>query len=161
MNSDKAFAARLQGWMASEMQWTFDPADPENWRQALDRAARTLCYVFTNRAIFYKAIEARFPDTLKSLAMPARAADAQAIYANFRRQFAAAVDATGDYEPVFYPDIDDWAGSLIFASPRACLGWKGFFVNLAEYDFRKVASDILGGIFQKLISPEEIGRAHV
>ncbi len=152
---DKSFAARLQGWMASEMQWTFNPTDPENWRQTLERAARTLCYVFTNRAIFYKAIQTRFAETLKSLAMPPRTADAQAIYASFRRQFAAAVEATGDYEPVFYPEIDDWAGSLVFASPRACLGWKGFFVNLSEYDFRKVPSDILGGIFQKLISPEE------
>ena len=152
--ADKEFAARLQGWMTSEMQWTFDPADPENWRHALDRAARTLCYVFTNRAIFYKSIQAKF-DRLNPLAIPARLADARAVYAHFRRQFAAAVKATGDYEPVFYPDIDDWAGSLIFASPQACQGWKGFFVNLGEYDFRKVPSDILGGIFQKLISPEE------
>jgi hypothetical protein len=152
---DKAFAARLQGWMAGEMQWTFDPANPENWRQALDRAARTLCYVFTNRAIFYKAIQARFPDALNSLAMPARAADAQAVYANFRRQFAAAVEATGDYEPVFYPDIDDWAGSLVFASGLAKRGWKGFFSGLDQYKFDKIPSDILGGIFQKLISPEE------
>ena len=153
--SDKTFATRLQSWMTGEMQWTFDPDDPENWRQALDRAARTLCYVFTNRAIFYKAIQARFPDALKPLTMPARAADAQAVYSHFRRQFAAAVEATGDYEPVFYPDIDDWAGSLIFGSPQACFGWKGLFINLAEYDFRKVPSDILGGIFQKLIAPEE------
>jgi hypothetical protein len=152
---DKAFAVRLQGWMTGEMQWTFDPDDPENWRQALDRVARTLCYVFTNRAIFYKAIHARCPDALKALDMPVRAADAQAVYGHFRRQFAAAVEATGDYEPVFYPDMDDWAGSLVFASEKACLGWKGFFVSLAEYDFRKIPSDILGGIFQKLISPEE------
>ena len=152
---DKAFAARLQGWMTSEMQWTFDPADPENWRQALDRAARTLCYVFTNRAIFYKAIQARFHQTLKPLTMPASRLGPSLIYKQFRLFFEAAVKATGDYEPVFYPDIDDWAGALIFADPKACLGWKGFFVNLAEYDFRKVSSDILGGIFQKLISPEE------
>ena len=152
---DRAFAARLQGWMTSEMQWTFDPADPENWRQALDRAARTLCYVFTNRVIFYKAIQAKFHRMLKPLTMPSSRAGPSLIYKNFRLFFEAAVKATGDYEPVFYPDIDDWAGSLVFASPQACLGWKGFFVNLAEYDFRKVPSDILGGIFQKLISPEE------
>ncbi|MFB3892627.1 MAG: class I SAM-dependent DNA methyltransferase [Phycisphaerae bacterium] len=152
---DKAFAARLQGWMAGEMQWTFDPSDPENWREALDRAARTLCYVFSNRAIFYKAVQARFHESLKPLAMPSAKLGPSLIYKHFRLFFEAAVKATGDYEPVFYPDIDDWAGSLIFADPMACQGWKGFFVSLDEYDFRKVPSDILGGIFQKLISPEE------
>ncbi len=152
---DKGFAAQFKAWMTGEMQWTFDPDDPENWRQALERAARTLCYIFCNRAIFYKAIQARYPDALKSLTMPSKPADCQAVYAHFRKRFGAAVDATGDYEPVFYPDIDDWAGSLIFAAPQACQGWKGFFVNLDQYDFRKIPYDIVGGIFQKLISPEE------
>jgi hypothetical protein len=152
---DRAFATRFQSWMASEMQWTFDPINPEDWRYALERASRTLCYVFTNRAIFYKAIQARWPGDLKNLSMPARLTDESATYSHFRRQFGDAVALTGDYEPVFYPDINDWAGSLIFASPQACQGWKGFFVNLEEYDFRKIPSDILGGIFQKLISPEE------
>ncbi len=152
---DRAFAARLQTWMADEMQWTFDYNDPENWREALDRAARTLCYVFCNRAIFYKAIRARYEQTLSPLAMPARASDAGRIYEHFRKHFAAAVEATGDYEPVFYPDILDWAGALVFASPHARQGWKGFFTNLDQYDFRKVPHDIIGGIFQKLIAPEE------
>ena len=152
---DRAFAGRLQGWMTGEMQWTINPADPENWRQALDRASRTLCYVFTNRVIFYKAVQAKFDKILKSLTMPAARLGPNLIYKHFRLYFEAAVKATGDYEPVFYPDIDDWAGSLIFADPTACQGWGGFFVALARYDFRQIPSDILGGIFQKLISPEE------
>ncbi|MBM4078252.1 MAG: hypothetical protein FJ278_01030, partial [Planctomycetes bacterium] len=38
---DSAFGDRLKSWMAEEMNWTFDPDDAENWRQALERAART------------------------------------------------------------------------------------------------------------------------
>jgi len=34
---------------------------PEEWRNAIDNAARTLAYVWTNRFIFYKALRARFP----------------------------------------------------------------------------------------------------
>ena len=153
--NDKAFARDLQVWMTGEMQWTFNPDDPVNWRQALDRAARTLCYVFTNRAIFYKAVQAKFHENLKSLTMPAAKIGPSLIYKHFRLFFEAAVKTTGDYEPVFYPDDDDWAGSLIFADPKACQGWTGFFRGLEQYDFRQVPSDILGGIFQKLISPEE------
>ena len=151
---DKRFAGRLQRWMADEMQWTFDPTDHDNWRKALDRAARTLCYVFSNRAIFYKGVQ-RFSDRLKSLEMPRGPCNAEGKYLHFRRQFKAAVEATGDYEPVFFPEIDDWAGSLVFASPKSCLGWKGYFVNLLQYNFDKIPSDILGGIFQRLISPDE------
>jgi hypothetical protein len=150
-----AFAARLQTWMTEEMQWSFIPEDPEDWRQALDRAARTLCYIFCNRAIFYKAVQTRYPAALRNLAMPTRAADAEEVYAHFRKRFKAAVEATGDYEPVFYPEINDWAGSLIFASNQGATAWKSFFTNLDQYNFSEIRSDILGGIFQKLISPEE------
>ena len=62
---------------------------------------------------------------------------------------------TGDYEPIFYPQVNDWAGALIFASDTACQGWAGLFTNLAQYNFREIPHDIIGGIFQKLISPEE------
>jgi len=153
--TDRAFSHRLWEWMAREMQWTFDPDDPEIWRQALDRAARTLCYVFSNRAIFYKAIQARYPQMLRSLTMPRGGRDHHAAYEHFRRQFQAAVDASGDYEPVFYPQVSDWVGATVFASPQARLGWKGFFVNLETYDFRAIPHDIIGGVFKKLIAPEE------
>jgi len=153
--ADGAFAHRLWEWMARDMQWTFDPDDPELWRQALDRAARTLCYVFCNRAIFYKAIQARYSDLLKPLAMPRAGRDCHSIYNYFRRRFQAAVEASGDYEPVFYPHVNDWFGAMVFASPHARLGWKGFFVNLDEYDFRVIPHDIIGGVFKKLIAPEE------
>src|SRR5208282_191034 len=55
----------------------------------------------------------------------------------------------------FYPQVDDWAGALIFASDMARQGWTGLFTNLAQYNFREIPYDIIGGIFQKLISPEE------
>ncbi|MBM4019589.1 MAG: hypothetical protein FJ288_14930, partial [Planctomycetes bacterium] len=53
------------------------------------------------------------------------------------------------------PQVSDWAGSLVFASPKSVQGWHGFFASLHQYDFREIPSDILGRIFQKLISPEE------
>ncbi len=155
-SQNTTFAAQLQSWMAAEMNWTFDPSNPDNWRDTLERAARTLCYVFCNRAIFYEAIRAKYPDSLDELHMPKRPKNAHAgIYGYFRSQFQRAVIESGDYEPIFYPQVDDWAGALIFASEAACYGWNGVFTNLAQYNFRQIPYDIIGGIFQKLISPEE------
>ncbi|MDZ4859147.1 MAG: N-6 DNA methylase [Candidatus Hydrogenedentes bacterium] len=158
MNSrtDDVFATQLQSWMAEEMNWTFDPNDDENWAEATERAARTLCYVFCNRAIFYEAIRAKFPQNLTALSMPRKGRGTHhGVYEYFRNGFKQAVLASGDYEPVFYPHVDDWAGSLVFASDQACEGWRGLFVSLAQYNFRQIPHDIIGGIFQKLISPEE------
>jgi hypothetical protein len=153
---DAVFSAQLQSWMAAEMNWTFDPEDSDNWREILERAARTLCYIFSNRAIFYEAIRAKYPDDLNQLKMPRHGQNEQrGIYDYFRRQFKRAVAQTGDYEPIFYPQVEDWAGALIFASDMACQGWSGLFANLAQYNFREIPHDVIGGIFQKLISPEE------
>jgi hypothetical protein len=153
---DSAFAQKLQLWMSEEMNWTFDPDDIDNWRKSLDTAARTLCYVFSNRAIFYEAIRARYSEYLPKLNMPRRGPKGQeGIYDYFRARFQQAMDETGDYEPIFYPQVGDWAGAMVFASDIACQGWKGVLAHLAEYDFRKIPYDIIGHIFQRLISPEE------
>ncbi|MGD0351138.1 MAG: N-6 DNA methylase [Verrucomicrobiota bacterium] len=153
---DSEFAQKLQLWMSEEMNWTFDPGNADNWRKALDNAARTLCYVFSNRAIFYEAIRARYPKHLPELRMPRRGPKGQrGIYDHFRARFQQAMLETGDYEPIFYPQVGDWAGALVFASDIACQGWKGVLAHLAEYDFRKIPYDIIGHIFQRLISPEE------
>lgn len=154
--TDTVFSDQLQSWMAEEMNWTFDPSDVGNWRETLERAARTLCYIFSNRAIFYEAIRAKYPDNLNQLKMPSSGRNKQrGIYDHFRDQFKRAVEETGDYEPIFYPQVDDWAGALVFASDMARQGWAGLFTNLAQYNFREIPYDIIGGIFQKLISPEE------
>ena len=121
--ADTAFSDKLQSWMAEEMNWTFDPGDANNWSDTLERAARTLCYIFSNRAIFYEAIRAKYPDDLNHLKMPRRGRNEQrGVYDYFRDQFKRAVVETGDYEPIFYPQVDDWAGALIFSSDMACEG---------------------------------------
>lgn len=149
------FAAKLQAWMMEDMQWSIDPNNTEDWRAILERAARTLCYVFCNRAIFYEAIRARFHEVLTKLIMPQSRRGYERIYDYFREYFDRAVTESGDYEPIFYPHVNDWAGALVFASPQAREGWKGVFANLAEYNFRDIPYDVIGGIFQKLIAPEE------
>ena len=142
--------------MAGEMNWTFDPGNANNWAEILERAARTLCYIFCNRAIFYEAIRTKYPEQLGQLKMPRlERNEGRGIYDYFRGQFQRAVAETGDYEPIFYPQVNDWAGALVFPSDMACQGWKGLLANLAQYNFREIPYDIIGGIFQKLISPEE------
>lgn len=151
--SDRAFDARLQEWIAQQ-GWMYLRNDPEEWRNILDRAARTLCYVFANRLIFYESCRAKF-DELRPLSMPARLTTAGELYEHFQKTFQLAVAATGDYETLFYPYEREWAGPLIFAGAEALEGWRSIIRNLEFFDFKSIRSDVLGGIFQRLIDPDE------
>jgi len=75
----------------------------------IDRAARTLCYVFCNRLLFYESVRRKF-DELKELQVPKQVSSADELYLHFQKTFQKAVDATGDYETLFYPAEKDWPG---------------------------------------------------
>jgi hypothetical protein len=154
--AERPFDGRLQEWMARDQGWQVLRQDVREWRALLDRAARTLCYVFANRLLFYESVRAKHP-ALRALAVPRQASDATTLYAHFQKDFQAAVTATGDYETIFYPETrdTDWTGALIFGHADAADAWRAVLANLQPFDFHAIRSDVLGGIFKRLIAPEE------
>jgi len=78
----------------------------------------------------------------------------EALHKFFGKQFQAAVDQTGDYETLFYPEPEggDLAGRWIFGHASAADAWKAVLNNLRPFNFTQISSDILGGIFQRLIA---------
>ncbi len=124
------------------------------WRTLIDRAARTLCYVFSNRLLFYESVRAKFKD-LKELSVPKKASSIDELYTHFQKTFQKAVEATGDYETLFYPFEKDWAGPLIFGHEHSLDAWRSVLENLRPFNFKEIRTDILGGIFKRLIEPEE------
>ena len=153
-SSNKAFDTLLQEWMASDQGWAVVRNDPKTWRTLVDRAARTLCYVFANRLLFYESVRTKF-DELKELHVPSKATPADDLYLHFQKTFQLAVDATGDYETLFYPAEKDWAGPHIFGHEHSLDAWRSVLENLRPFNFKAIRTDILGGIFKRLIEPEE------
>ena len=49
----------------------------------------------------------------------------------------------------------DWATGLVFEPDDALQAWRGFLDGIESVNFSAVPSDVVGRIFQKLISPEE------
>jgi methylase of polypeptide subunit release factors len=150
---DKTFDAEVQQWLADQ-DWIFVRNDADQWRAALGNMAKTLAYVWANRLIFYKALRARFTDLARlelkrSVKTPDDAAKA------FDRYFQKAVERSGDYEPLLFPNAQDWASGIVFEAPSALDAWRGLLRGIESVDFRDVPSDIVGRIFQKLIGPEE------
>jgi methylase of polypeptide subunit release factors len=152
--SSKPFDSLLQEWMAADQGWAVIRNDPKTWRTLVDRAARTLCYVFANRLLFYESIRTKF-DELKELHVPSKATSADDLYLHFQKAFQLAVDATGDYETLFYPAEKDWAGPHIFGHEHSLDAWRSVLENLRPFNFKAIRTDILGGIFRRLIEPEE------
>jgi hypothetical protein len=152
--STRAFDILLQEWMAGDQGWAVIRNDPKTWRTLVDRAARTLCYVFANRLLFYESVRTKF-DELKELHVPRKATSADDLYLHFQKAFQLAVDATGDYETLFYPAEQDWAGPHIFGHEHSLDAWRSVLENLRPFNFKAIRTDILGGIFKRLIVPEE------
>jgi|GEM_PF-206230 len=153
-DSDKTFDHQFQDWLGREQGWLFARNDPKQWRDILDRAARTLCYVFANRLIFYESVRAKFAE-LDGLEIGTTVTSAAGLYEHFQKMFQQAVETTGDYETLFYPFEKDWAGSLIFGHADSAEAWRSVLGNLEPFNFKLIPTDILGGIFRRIIDPEE------
>ena len=153
-NANKTFDHQLQDWLSQELGWLFTRNDPKLWRDILDRAARTLCYVFANRLIFYESARAKFTE-LAELRIPEGDVGTDSLYRRFQKAFQNAVEQTGDYETLFYPGEKDWAGPLIFGHADSGEAWRSILQNLEPFNFKLIPTDILGGIFRKIIDPEE------
>src|SRR5262249_9462342 len=115
-----------------------------------------LCYVFANRLIFYESVRRKF-EALAELRIPPRAKTVADMHMFFAKRFQDAVERTGDYETLFYPEPEggDWAGPLIFQHENARDAWVAVLENLRQFNFSSISSDILGAIFKQLIAPEE------
>jgi hypothetical protein len=148
----KPFERRLIEWMGGQ-DWPVLRRDDEEWSAAIDRAAQTLVHLLANRLIFYQALRARFASLPR---LQFRGVEtAQEAYAHLQAKFAQAVKISGDYEPLFYPDEEDWAGRLVFERQSAINAWQAALKGIERYEFGHLGSDVVGKVFQKLISPEE------
>jgi hypothetical protein len=147
------FKARLRSWMAEEQQWNVDPNDPVSWREAIDRAARSMAYVLSNRILFYQAVRLR--NQLPELKLPRTANTADKAFEYLRETFEEAVHVTGDYEPVFFPEAKEWAAVVALSGANSIEAWSNFIRAVDRFNFKEIPTDILGHTFQKLISPEE------
>ena len=151
---DTAFDSRLRQWMVAQ-QWNFDHKDPDSWQQAVDRAAHSMVYVLSNRILFYQSVRLR--NDLPDLSIPKAANNAKLALRYLKGCFEKAVFATGDYEPIFFPDEDEneWAATTALSGANSIDAWRKVIEAVERFQFKEIPTDILGGVFQKLISPEE------
>lgn len=72
--------------------------------------------------------------------------------ATLEARLQAAIEITNDYETVL---TLDFGTRLPFSSDEAADEWLAFFAQIDDYDFTQIDYEIIGSIFEQLISPVE------
>ena len=148
--ADQGFARQLNRWMIQDQQWTFDTPDKVQ-TEGLAAAAKLGAYTLMVRLVFYEALRRQFP-ILASVHIPAGMATARELSAYLEGVFSRAQKESGNYDTVF---SFDFADSLALIDDSVVPAWERLISSIDRYDFTALQYEVVGLIFQRLISPEE------
>lgn len=146
--------AELERWMRDEQGWTLG-ADPDHVRETLERAAQFAGYALVNKLVFYEALLKRYGAQLHKLTAPAHLDTGDALRLHLEGFFADARRVTEDYETVFGADHTAVGNRIPFYADLAVPYWGALIEQIHEFDFSKLDYEVIGGIFERLIAPEE------
>lgn len=147
---DGPFKVKLDRWMRDVQGWHLSD-DELIQRDNLERAAKFSCYVLVNKIVFYLAMRRRW-NKLKLLRLPATVITAKRLHETLGNAFNDAMRSSRDYETVFKGDFGD---ELPFTTDDAVPAWRDLLNSIERFDFTKLNYDVIGPIFERLISPEE------
>lgn len=143
------FKTQLDQWMRDGQGWLLAD-DEEVIRDNLERAAKFSCYVLVNKIVFHRALGRKF--RLRKIRVPTTIASGEQLRAHLLRHFEEAKRVTRDYDTVFDGDFGD---TLPFLNDAAVDSWRELTNQIEGFDFTQLDYEIIGHIFERLISPEE------
>lgn len=146
----KEFKRDLDKWMRDEQGWVLSN-DEEIVRDNLERAAKFSCYVLANKIVFYKALRRRF-NRMRALRIPQSVTQGAELGKHLEDLFQHALKTTGDYETVFQGGFGD---TLPFLNDAAVGSWRELSDQTDGFDFTQINHEVIGLIFERLLSTEE------
>lgn len=147
---NKHFKNELDKWMRDEQGLVLS-SDEAILRENLERAAKLSCYVLANKVVFYKALRRRFTK-MKALKIPASIKTGNALQQTLDEYFSEAMRASSDYETVFSGGFGD---TLPFMSDAAVNDWRSLSEQTDAFDFTQINYEVIGQIFEGLLSTTE------
>ena len=149
--TDSDFNHRLSAWMLYQ---GWEPSNErEQRRRNLQRASRLSCYILVTRLVFYQVLRRRFRQ-MSALTVD-DAETPEQLQEVLDARFDEAVRYSGDYETVFNPDEDDLGYTIPFLSPMAPRDWARLIQRIEEFDFSGLDFDVIGQMYEGLISAAE------
>ena len=149
--TDSELNDRLNLWMLSQ---GWEPSSqPEQRKQNLARASRLSYYILLTRLVFYQVMRRRFRQmpllSLGSVSTPDQLREV------LDARFDEAVRYSHDYETVFVPDENDLGYTIPFMPTTAPRDWARLFQRIEEFDFSSLDFDVIGQMYERLISASE------
>jgi len=148
--SDRSFKRNLDKWMREEQGLTLS-GNEEILRDNLERSAKVSCYVLANKLIFYKALRRRFTK-MRALRIPVAVRTGDALREVLNNYFVHAMQASNDYQTVF---SDNFGDTLPCLSDMAVSDWRALSEQTDAFDFTQINYEVIGQIFEGLLSPSE------
>ena len=152
--ADRPFRLELDNWMRDVQGWVLSE-DSRVVAENLENAAKFSCYVLVNKLVFYEALLKRYPHFLERISVPEHVCAGNELRLCLERFFLEAKKHTGDYETVFGEDHLEIGNRIPFYSDAAVSHWRTLIREIHHFDFSKLDYDVVGTIFERLISPEE------
>lgn len=150
-DQDKVFTRNLDRWMREEQGWVVLHSDEQTVRDNLERAAKFSCYALATKIIFYKALRRQFT-RLRPLKIPDEVGSEGELHASLQGFFAEAMRVSGDYETVFAGQYGDDLPLLTKTAPAS---WRELSLQTDTFDFTLIDYEIMGQIFERMLSTEE------
>jgi hypothetical protein len=145
--TDSTFRRSVKQWMITDQKWQWDDTQGA---ELLLQTVKIACYLQMNRIMFYLTMRNRFP-TLPEVDL-STAKSGAGIRTRLEPLFARAMHESSDYETVFEVG---YIAEVAYAGDAATHAWSGLVRLLGGFDLSGLGLDVLGGIFERLLSPEE------
>jgi len=149
-----SFKVELDKWMREEQGWIIYD-DPEGIRDNLERASKFACYASVNKLVFHEALLKRYGPSMSKLNVPGHIDTGEKLRLHLEGYFSEAKTVTRDYETVFGEEHASLGNRIPFYANAAVAHWRQLIEQIHQFDFSKLDYEIIGNIFERLISPEE------
>lgn len=149
-STNHTFKKQLDGWMKAQ-EWLLSD-DEQSVRDNVDRATRLASYITANKLVFYQALRRNRRFHLPKLELPPQVDSAERLLTHFRGLFDQAKMVTRDYQTIFDSGFID---RVPFITDPVVERWRALVKLLNDFDFRQFGQDVIGHIFEELLSPEE------
>jgi hypothetical protein len=145
---DRRFKRDVERWVKNNLGTEFGR---EELAALCETVARFSCYVLAIKILFYDALCRKYSE-LPALSIPSSIGAPQMLR-RLEKAFRKAEEVSGDYETVFHGD--DFGKALPLLDDRLVSDWRRLISQVDYYDFTRIPYDIVGAIFEGLISPSE------
>jgi len=143
--NDPKFRRKLSKWFADQY-WNFTGQDED-----YEKAARQTAYLLINKILFYIVLQSQEERHLDPLDIPESLTKGALLQNQLQGFFNEVLKI--DYETIYDTDFID---QIAFPDNDAVVYQiKELVKVLNRYDFSKLGYDVLGGIFERLIPPQE------